>query len=72
MNAHQASVLMALIDNDPERKANAARGAACKVGLIATDPNGEETRRLREELARLKVEENRRLDELEQTARTAV
>ena len=71
MNAYQASVFTALINDDPEMKANTARAATCKIELLVTEPESEHNLRLREEIARLDADTKHRVDIHEKTARAA-
>jgi uncharacterized small protein (DUF1192 family) len=72
MNTYQASVFNTLINSDPEMQANTARATACKIELMTTEPESERNRSLRDEIARLEADTQRRVDAHEEAAKAAI
>jgi len=72
LNCRQAAVWEILINNDLQIKADTARGTVCKVTLLTTKAESEQNLSLRDEIARLDADINRRRDEHYQTALDSV
>ena len=67
MNTTQKERFEALINDDPEIKKLTARGAICRIELLATTDDTPENIRLRDERDEINAEINRRKDAHEQT-----